>query len=157
MGNQFAQGDIDSQRYFFTLPNSLDDNLFIHVVQQDTTMFNLQEVTHEELANHGEAKKNLAKEKEFKREMRRKEKLVQLKRELIRKVELGESGLVWRNQEWRAPGIMRIKKEEPSSPVLKIETPPSPELQWPPTPISRYQSIDPNDFVWSPRYAPSPI
>ena len=40
---------------------------------------------------------------------------------------------------------------------IKIETPPSPQLEWPPMPISRYQSIDPNEFVWSPRYAPSPI
>ena len=95
--------------------------------------------------------------KEFKRMMDRAEKLVQLKRELIRKAELGELGLVWKNQERRALGVKRIKKEEPSSPILKIETPPSPQLQWPPTPISRYQSIDPNKFVWSPRYAPSPI
>ena len=86
-----------------------------------------------------------------------KEKVVQLKKELIRKGELGESGLVWRNQERRPKGVQRIKKEEPSSPNLKIETPPSPNLLYPPTPphryelmpLSRYQSLDPNDFKWS--------
>ena len=120
-------------------------------------MFDLQELTHEELANHRQAKKDLVRAKEFKKETDRAEKLVRLKRELIRKTELGEMGLIWRNQEKRAPGVKRIKKEEPSSPILKIETPPSPQLEWPPTPLSRYQSIDPNKFVWSPRYAPSPI
>ena len=107
MAPQFSQGEVDSQQYFFTLPNSLDDNSFVHMVQQDTTMFDLQELTHEELANHKQAKKDLARAKEFKREMDRKEKLVQLKRELIRKAELGESGLIWRNQEQRAPGVKR--------------------------------------------------
>ena len=76
MAAQFAQGEVDSRQYFFTLPNSLDNNLFIHMVQQDTTMFDLQELTHEELKNHRQAKKDLARAKEFKREMNRKEKLV---------------------------------------------------------------------------------
>ena len=66
MAPHFGQGDIDSQQYFFTLPNSLDDNLFIHMVQQDTTMFDLQELTHEELVNHKQAKKDLVRAKEFK-------------------------------------------------------------------------------------------
>ena len=91
--------------------------------------------------------------------------MVGLKRELIRKAELGELGLVWRNQEQRPKGVERIKKEEPSSPIIKIETPPTPTLLYPPTPphryesmpLSQYQSIDPNEFVWSPRYALSLI
>ena len=76
---------------------------------------------------------------------------------MIRKAELGVSGLIWRNQERWALGVKRVKKEEPSSPVIKIETPPTPPLEYPPTPLSRYQSVDPNEFVWSPIYAPSPI
>ena len=152
-----TQGNINSCHYFFTLPNSLNDNSFVHMVQQDTTMFDLQELTHEELVNHRQAKENVVKARELEREATRKGKLVWLKRELIRKAELGELGLIWRNQERRAPGVKRIKKEEPWSPIIKVETPPSPELKWPPTPLSRYQSIDPNDFIWLPRYAPSPI
>ena len=153
---QFGQGGIDSQKYFFTLPNTLNNNLFIHLVQQDTMLFNLQDLGHEDLANHKRAKRNVARQWEFKRDTDRMEKVAQLKRELIRKAERGESGLVWRNQERRAPGVKRIKKEEPSSPIIKNEMPPTPKLEWPPTPLSQYQSIDPNEFVWSPRYAPSP-
>ena len=120
-------------------------------------MFDLQDLDHEDLANHKRAKKNLARARKLKRSTERVEKLVQLKRVLIRKAELGESGLVWRNQEKQAPGVKRIKKEEPSSPVIKSETPPTPSLQYPPTPLSRYQSIDLNEFIWLPRYTPSPI
>ena len=165
MGPQFAQGDIDSQQYFFTLPNTIDNNLFVHLVQQDTTLFDLQDLDHEDLVNHKEGKRRLVESRALKRETKRLEKLVRLKRELIGKAELGELGLIWRNQERRPKGVKRIKKEEPSSPIIKIETPPSLTLQYPPTPphqhelmpLSRYQSIDPNEFVWSPRYAPSPI
>ena len=156
MHPQFGPGDIDSQKYFFTLPNTIDDNLFIHLVQQDTTLFDLQDLDHEDLANHKRAKRNIARQREFKRDMVRVEKVAQIKRELIRKAERGESGLLWRNQERWAPGVKKIKKEEPLSPIIKNETPPTPKLEWPPTPLSQYQSIDPNEFIWSPRYAPSP-
>ena len=157
MGPQFAQGDIDSQQYFFTLPNTINDNSFVHLVQQNTPLFNLQDLDHEDLVNHKRGKRNLVRSRALKRETDRVEKLVQLKRELIRKAELGELGLVWRNQEQRAPGVKRVKKEEPLSPMLKIETPPLPQLQWPPTPLSRYDWMDPNNFVWLPKYEPSPI
>ena len=107
--------------------------------------------------NHKGAKGNIARLRKLQRSTERAEKLVQLKRELMRKAELGELGLVWRNQEKWAPGVKRLKREEPLSPVIKIETPPTPSLQYPPMPLSQYQSIDPNKFVWSPIYAPSPI
>ena len=164
MGPQFAQGDIDSCQYFFTLPNTIDNNSFIHLVQQDTPLFDLQGLDHEDLVNHKRGKRNLAKARALKWERERKEKLVRLKRELIRKAELGESGLIWRNQEKRPKGVKRMKKEELLFPIIKIKTPPTPMLQYPPTPphhyslmpLSRYQSIDLKEFVWSPRYAPSP-
>ena len=73
---EFGQGEIDSRQYFFTLPNGLDDDSFVHMVQQDTAMFDLQELTHEELVNHRQAKKKLVRAKEFKREEKRMEKLV---------------------------------------------------------------------------------
>ena len=95
----FGEGLIDSQLYFFTLPNTIDDNLFVHLVQQNTSLFDLQDLGHEDIANHKEGKRRLAESRALKRERKRMEKVVQLKRELIRKAELGESGLVWRNQE----------------------------------------------------------
>ena len=109
--------------------------------------------------NHKRAKRDTARARKLKRSTERVEKLVQLKRELIRKAELGVLGLVWRNQERWEKGVKRIKKEEPSSPVIKLETPPTPSLQYPPsrTSMSQFCSIDPNEFVWSPIYRPSPI
>ena len=159
MNPQFGQGDIDSRQYFFMLPNTIDDNLFVHLVQNDTTLFDLQDLDHEDLANHKRAKRDIARVRKLQRSTERAEKLVRLKRELIRKAELGVSGLVWRNQEQQPKGVKRVKKEEPSSPVIKIETPPTPTLQYPPsrTSMSRFCSIDPNKFVWSPIYRPSPI
>ena len=135
MNPQFGQGDINSQQYFFTLPNTINDNLFVHLVQQNTPLFNLQDLDHEDLANHKRAKRNIVRTRKLQRSTERAEKLVQLKRELIRKAELRVSGLVWRNQERREKGVKRIKKEEPSSPVIKLETPPTPSLQYPLTNI----------------------
>ena len=161
----FGKGLINSQCYVFTLPNTIDDNSFVHLVQTDTLLYDLQDLDHINIENHKEGKRRLAELRMKKRYMKRMEEVVRLKKELIRKGELGESGLVWRNQERRPKGVQRIKKEEPSSPNLKIETPPTPNLLYPPTPphryesmpLSRYQSVDPNDFRWSPVYAPSPI
>ena len=130
----FGEGLIDSRLYFFTLPNTIDDNSFIHLVQQDMTLFDLQDLDHVDVQNHKEGKRRLAESRTLKRKVKRMEKVVRLKRELIRKAELGQSGLVWRNQEWRKKGVPRIKKEEPLSPIIKLETPPSPTLIYPPTP-----------------------
>ena len=99
MNPQFGHGDIDSRQYFFTLPNTIDDNSYVHLVQQDTTLFDLQDLDHEDLANHKRVKRNIARARKLKRSTERAEKLVRLKRVLIRKAELGVSGLIWRNQE----------------------------------------------------------
>ena len=163
--NHFGIGLLNSQEYFFTLPNTLDDNSFIHMVQVGTPLYDVQDLDQPDIDDYKRRKRRRAELNAKKRWNQRLEKVARLKRELIRKGELGESGLVWRNQERRPKGEERIKKEEPSSPNLKIETPPSPNLLYPPTPphryesmtLSRYQSLDPNDFKWSPIYAPSPI
>ena len=55
-GPQFGHGDIDSQKYFFALPNTLDDNSYVHLVQQDTTLYDLQDLDHQDILNHKEAK-----------------------------------------------------------------------------------------------------
>ena len=135
----FGEGLINSQRYFFTLPNTLDDNSFVHLVQSDTLLYDLQDLDHVDIENHKEGKRRLAELRVKKQETKRMEKVVQLKRELIRKGELGESGLVWRNQERRPKGVQRIKKEERLSPIIKIEMPPTPTLLYPPTPPHRYE------------------
>ena len=100
------------------------------------------------------------------------EKVVQLKRELRRvhkqsRTEAGVQGIIWWNQEYwdKGKGLKRIdrvkvKKEEQLTPSLqiKVELSPTPTLQYPPshTSTSRFHSIDPNKFVWSPVYVPSP-
>ena len=134
---QFGHGDIDSQKYFFALPNTLDDNSYVHLVQQETSLFDLQDLDHQDILNHKEAKRRLAEQRAIKRREKDLERVVQLKRELLRKALLGKSGLVWRNQEQRPKGAWRVKKEEPSSPIIKIEMPPTPELQYPPSPPHR--------------------
>ena len=64
---QFGQGGIDSQLYFFTLPNTLDDNLYVHLVQQDTTLFDLQDLGHIELAEHKRMKRNIRRVRKLQR------------------------------------------------------------------------------------------
>ena len=98
------------------------------------------------------------------------EKVKQLKRALWiahkrSRTEDGTLGIFWWNQEYWGTGFgvkrLGIKKEEPSTPSLqiKVEPPPTPPLTYPPsrTSTSWFHSIDPNDFVWSPVYAPSPF
>ena len=71
MGPQFSHRDINSQQYFFTLPNTIDNNLFVHLVQLDTTLFDLQDLDHEDLANHKEGKRRLAESRAFKQETKK--------------------------------------------------------------------------------------
>ena len=98
------------------------------------------------------------------------EKVGRLKRELRivhkkSRTEDGELGIIWWNREYWGTGFgvkrLGIKKEEPSTPSLhiKVEPPPTPLLTYPPsrTSTSLFRDIDPNDFVWSPIYAPSPF
>ena len=92
------------------------------------------------------------------------EKVKQLKRELQimhkkSRTEDGELGIVWWNREYWGTGFgvkrLGIKKEE----SIKDELPPTPPLTYPPsqTSTSLFRDIDPNDFAWSPIYAPSPF
>ena len=80
------------------------------------------------------------------------------------KTENGELGIVWWNREYWDEGKtvkrLTVKKEEPVTPVWwgQDYKPSTPMLTYPSlTPTTRYQSMDPNDFVWSPVYRPSPI
>ena len=80
------------------------------------------------------------------------------------RTEDGVLGIIWWNREYWGTGFgvkrLGIKKEEVSTPVLpKVEIPPTSPLTYPPsrTSTSRFCSIDPNEFVWSPVYRPSPF
>ena len=153
--------------YFFTLPNILDDHQYIHLVQQKTCLYDLQDLNPEELIEWTKKKKNLARQQKIKRIREPVEKLVWLKRELPlipkqSRTESGQLGIVWWNQEYWDTGLglkrLRtmengIKKEEPSTPLLhiKVKSPPTLSLHYPPSSMSssHFCSIDPNNFVWS--------
>ena len=72
----FGEGLIDSQLYFFTLPNTMDDNSFVHLVQQDTTLFDLQDLDHVDIEHHKEGKRRLAESRALKQKTKRLEKVV---------------------------------------------------------------------------------
>ena len=158
---------------FFTLPNTLDDNTYVHIIQWDTCRFNIQDLDPEEIAERLQIKKKQA----DKRRMRRirwavevqAERVKQIRRELWiahkrSRTEDGTLGIVWWNQEYWGTGFgvkrLGIKKEEPSTPLLvKVDPLPTPPLTYLPsrTLTSRFHSIDLNEFIWSPIYRPSPI
>ena len=157
---------------FFTLPNTLDNEMFIHIIQQDTCLFDIQDLDPEDIAERLRIKKKQADKRRMMRIRHTAEiqagKVKRLRRELWiahkrSRTEDGVLGIVWWNQEYWGTGFrvkrLGIKKEEPSTPLIKVEYPPTPTLTYPPsrTSTSRFRSIDPNEFVWSPIYRPSPF
>ena len=158
---------------FFTLPNMLDDHTFVHIIQQDTCLYDISDLEPKDITERMRIKKKQADKKRMKRirwaaEIQA-EKVKRLRRELQiahkrSRMEDGQLGIVWWNREYWDSGFgvkrLGIKKEEPSTPVIpKVKQPPTPPLTYPPswTLSSIFQDIDPNDFVWSPVYAPSPF
>ena len=143
--------------YFFALPNPMDNNDIIQVIQGNTTSYNLQDLEEEEITKWKKAK---AKGARMRCIRKRTEVLVKLKRELRlmhkrSRTESGILGICWWNQGYwdESLGIKRlkVKKEEPSTPPLhiKVQSPPTPNLQYPAsptTPSSHYRSLGPNDF-----------
>ena len=132
---------------FFTLPNTLDDETYIHIIQRDTCLFDIQDLDPEDIAERLRIKKKQA-DKRRRLRMRRKadiqaEKVKRLRRELRiahkrSRTEDGEQGIVWWNREYWGTGFrvkrLGIKKEEPSTPILaKVEEPPTPPLTYPPS------------------------
>ena len=168
---------INTAHYFFTLPNTLDNHMYVHLVQQDTCPYNLQDLDPEELTERMRIKKNQARRRKMRKIRKEAEKIVQLKRELwlMHKwswTEDGIMGIIWWNQEYWDMGMgikrlkmfqngLKIKKEEPLTPLLhiKVKSPPTPSLQYPPSSLSSSHicSIDPNNFVWSNNQVPKNI
>ena len=60
----------------------MDNDTYVHLIQQNTCLFDLQDLDHEELADHRRRKKNWARANKMKRMRIQVEKLVQLNREL---------------------------------------------------------------------------
>ena len=158
---------------FFTLPNTLDDKTYIHIIQRDTCLFDIQDLDPEDIAKRLRIKKKQADKRRMMRmrwaaeiqsgkvKWSRRELRIAQKRSWT---EDGELGIVWWNREYWGNrfGVKRlgkVRKEEPSTPILKVEHPPTPPLTYPPsqTLTSRFHSIDPNNFAWSPVYRPSPF
>ena len=73
---------LDTRYYFFTLPNTLDDHNYVHMVQQDIFLYDLQDLDPEELAERKRIKKNQARRRKMGRIREKAEILVWLKREL---------------------------------------------------------------------------
>ena len=167
--------DFYDNNHFFTLPNTLDDETYVHIIQQDTCLYDIQELNPEDIAERLRIKKKQADKKRMKRMRRAAEiqagKVKRLRRELKiahkrSRTEDGELGIVLWNREYWGNGLgvkrLEIKKEEPSTPSLlipKVKPLPTPPLLYPPsrTSSSIFRDIDPNDFVWLPVYAPSPF
>ena len=162
---------IDSE-HFFTLANMMDNDSYIHLIQRDTTLYNIQDLDPEDIDTRLRTKKKAVKKRRMQRirhaELRAAE-VKLLRRELWiahkkNRTENGEMGITWWSREYWDEGkrVKRItaKKEEPVTPIWwgQDYKPSTPMLTYPSlTPTSRYQSMDPNDFVWSPIYRPSPI
>ena len=132
---------------FFTLPNMLDNHTYVHIIQQDTCLYNIQDLKPEDIAEKMRIKKQADK-----RRMRRiqraaeiqTEKVKRLRRELQivhkrSRTEIGELGIIWWNQEYWGTGFgvkrLGIKDEEPLTPPLriKVEPPPTPPLTYSPS------------------------
>ena len=163
---------LDSE-HFFTLANMLDDDSYVHLIQWNTCLYDIQDLDPEDIAKRQRMKKKVAMKRRMQRIRRHAELRVAevklLRRELRiahkkNRTEDGEMGIVWWNRDYWSDGKgvkkLTVKKEEPVTPIWwgQDYKPSTPMLTYPPlTPTTRYQSLDPNDFVWSPIYRPSPI
>ena len=144
-----------------------------YIIQQDTCLYNIQDLEPEDIAERMRIKKKQADKRQMRRTRRtaeiQVEKVKQLRRQLQMahkrsRTEDGVLGITWWNREYWGTGFevkrLGIKKEEPLTPLLiKVKPPPTCPLTYPlsQTLTSWFRSIDPNNFVWSPIYAPSPF
>ena len=163
---------LDSE-HFFTLANQMDDESYVHMIVRDTCVYDIQDLDPVDIDTRLRMKKKAAKKRRMQRIRRHAElraaEVKLLRRELRiahkkNRTEDGMLGITWWSRDYwdEGKGVKRltVKKEEPVTPIWwgQDYKPSTPMLTYPSlTPTSRYQSLDPNDFVWSPRYRPSPI
>ena len=65
-------GNLDSDDFFdsnnfFTLPNTLDNETFVHIIQQDTCLFDIQDLNPEDIAEWLRIKKKQADKQRMRR------------------------------------------------------------------------------------------
>ena len=110
--------DFFDSNNFFTLPNTLDDESFVHIIQQDTCLYDIQDLDPEDIAERLRIKKKQADKRRMMR-MRwvaeiQAGKVKRLRRELWiahigSRTEDGILGIVWGNQEYWGTGF-RVKR-----------------------------------------------
>ena len=112
-------------QYFFALPNSLNDDTIIQVIQQDTTCYNLQELDEQSVVQWKEMKKNKVRKQQMKRIRNRAETLKKLKRELrqchkLSQTESGYPGVCWWHMKyWEGDMGLKVKREELTPQLLQ--------------------------------------
>ena len=78
--------DFFDSNNFFTLPNTLDDMMYVHIIQRDTCLFNIQDLDPEDIAERLWIKKKQADKRRMRRMRRTAEiqaaKVKRLRREL---------------------------------------------------------------------------
>ena len=141
---------LDSE-HFFTLANMLDDDSYVHLIQRDTCLYDIQDLEPEEIAKRQRMKKKAATKRRMHR-MRRHAELRAAEVKLLRRelwiahkknrTENGELGITWWNREYWDEGkgvkrISEIKKEEPVTPIWWGQD------YKPSTPMLTYPSLTP--------------
>ena len=120
---------IDSE-HFFTLANMIDDDSFVHLIQRDTCLYDIQDLDPDDIDTRLRMKKKAAKKRRMQR-IRRNVELRAVEVKLLRRelqiahkknrTENGEMGIAWWNQEYwdEGKGVKRlpVKKEEPVTPI----------------------------------------
>ena len=137
-------------RNFFTLPNMLDDHTFVHMIQQNTCLYDISDLEPEDIAERMQIKKKEADKRRMKRIRRTAEiqarKVKQLRRELRiahkkNKMEDGKMCIVWWSREYWDNGKrvkrLTVKKEEPVTPIWWGQD------YKPSTPMLTYPSLTP--------------
>ena len=144
---------IDSE-HFFTLANMMDDDSYVHLIQHDTCLYDIQDLEPEEIEKRQRMKKKAALKRRMQRIRRHAElraaEVKLLRRELRiahkkNRTEDGELGITWWSREYwdEGKGVKRltVKKEEPVTPIWwgQDYKPSTPMLTYPSlTPTSRY-------------------
>ena len=132
---------------FFTLPNTLDNASYVHIIQHDTCLYDIQDLDPEDITERLKIKKKQTDKRRMRKMRQAAEiqagKVKQLRRELQivhkrSRTEDGTFGIVWWNQEYWGTGFgvkrLGIKKEEPSTPsLIKVKPSPTPPLTYPPS------------------------
>ena len=120
---------LDSE-HFFTLANMIDDDSYVHLIQCNTCLYDIQDLKPEDIEKRQRMKKKAALKRRMQRIRRHAElraaEVKLLRRELRiahkkNRTEDGEMGITWWSREYwdEGKGVKRltVKKEEPVTPI----------------------------------------